>query len=47
MYIVKGYDSGGLFCLPLHDVCNKSMNNVISNGLYRDFVTSILVVCRG
>jgi hypothetical protein len=30
----KGYDSGGLFRLSLHDVCNKSVNNVISNELY-------------
>jgi hypothetical protein len=30
----KGYDSGGLFRLSLHDVCNKSVNNVISNESY-------------
>jgi hypothetical protein len=28
-FVVKGYDIGGLFCLSLHDMCNKSMNNVI------------------
>jgi hypothetical protein len=33
-FIGKGYDSGGLFHLSLHDVCNKSMNNVISNESY-------------
>jgi hypothetical protein len=27
----KCYDSGGLFRLSLHDTCNKSMNNVVSN----------------
>ena len=30
----KCYDSGGLFRLSLHDVCNKFVNNVISNELY-------------
>jgi hypothetical protein len=30
----KGYHSGGLFYLYLHDVCNKSVNNVISNDSY-------------
>jgi hypothetical protein len=30
----KGYNSGGLFRLSLHDVCNKSVNNVISNESY-------------
>jgi hypothetical protein len=30
----KGYDSGGLFRLSLHDVCNKVVNNVISNESY-------------
>jgi hypothetical protein len=33
-FVGKGYDSGGLFRLSLHDVCNKSMNNVISNESY-------------
>ena len=33
-FVGKGYDSGGLFCLSLHDVCNKSVNNVISNESY-------------
>jgi hypothetical protein len=28
-FVGKGYDSGGLFRLSLHDVCNKSVNNVI------------------
>jgi hypothetical protein len=27
----KGYDSGDLFCLSLHDTCNKSVNNIIPN----------------
>jgi hypothetical protein len=27
-FVRKGYDSGGLFHLSLHDVCNKSVNNV-------------------
>jgi hypothetical protein len=30
-FVGKGYDNGGLFRLSLHDVCNKSTNNVISN----------------
>ena len=30
----KGYDSGGLFRLSLHDVCNRSVNNVVSNESY-------------
>jgi hypothetical protein len=30
----KGYNSGGLFCLSLHDACNKSLNNVVSNESY-------------
>jgi hypothetical protein len=33
-FVGKGYDSGGLFCLSLHDACNKSVNNVISNESY-------------
>jgi hypothetical protein len=33
-FVGKGYDSGALFRLSLHDVCNKSVNNVISNELY-------------
>jgi hypothetical protein len=33
-FVEKGYDSGGLFRLSLHDVCNKSMNNVILNESY-------------
>jgi hypothetical protein len=33
-FVGKGYDSGGLCRLSLHDVCNKSVNNVISNELY-------------
>jgi hypothetical protein len=33
-FVGKGYDSGGLFRLSLHDVCNKSVNNVISNESY-------------
>jgi hypothetical protein len=48
-FVAKGYDSGGLFHLSLHDVCNKFVNNVISNESYiwhHDFVTSILVVSR-
>jgi hypothetical protein len=32
-FVGKGYDSGGLFSLYLHDVCNESVNNVISNEL--------------
>jgi hypothetical protein len=27
-FVGKGYDSGGLFHLSLHDTCNKSANNV-------------------
>jgi hypothetical protein len=34
IFVGKGYDSGGLFLLSLHDVCNKYVNNVISNELY-------------
>jgi hypothetical protein len=34
IFVEKGYDSGGLFHLSLHDVCNKSMNNVILNESY-------------
>jgi hypothetical protein len=30
----KGYDGGGLSRLSLHDVCNKFVNNVISNESY-------------
>jgi hypothetical protein len=33
-FVGKCYDSGGLFCLSLHDVCNKSVNNVILNESY-------------
>jgi hypothetical protein len=33
-FVGKGYDNGGLFRLSLHDVCNKSVNNVISNVSY-------------
>ena len=33
-FVEKGYESGGLFRLSLHDVCNKSVNNVISNESY-------------
>jgi hypothetical protein len=33
-FVGKGYDSGSLFRLFLHDVCNKSVNNVISNESY-------------
>jgi hypothetical protein len=33
-FVEKGYDGGGLFRLSLHDVCNKSVNNVISNESY-------------
>jgi hypothetical protein len=33
-FVGKGYDSGGLFRLSLHDVCNKFVNNVISNESY-------------
>jgi hypothetical protein len=33
-FVGKGYDSGGLFRLSLHDVCNKSVNNEISNESY-------------
>jgi hypothetical protein len=33
-FVGKGYDSEGLFRLSLHDVCNKSVNNVISNKSY-------------
>jgi hypothetical protein len=33
-FVRKCYDSGGLFCLSLHDVCNKPVNNVISNESY-------------
>jgi hypothetical protein len=30
-FVGKGYDSGGLFRLSLHDMCKKSVNNIISN----------------
>jgi hypothetical protein len=30
-FVGKGYDSGGLFRLSLHDTCNKSVNNIVSN----------------
>jgi hypothetical protein len=30
-FIGKGYDSGGLFLLSLHDTCNKSLNNIFLN----------------
>jgi hypothetical protein len=33
-FVEKGYDSGCLFRLSLHDMCNKSVNNVISNESY-------------
>jgi hypothetical protein len=33
-FVGKGYDSGGLFRLSLHDVCNKFVNNVISIESY-------------
>jgi hypothetical protein len=33
-FVGKGYDSGDLFRLSLYDVCNKSVNNVISNESY-------------
>jgi hypothetical protein len=33
-FVGKGYDSRGLFRLSLHDVCNKSVNNVILNKSY-------------
>jgi hypothetical protein len=32
-FVGKGYDSGSLFRLSLHDTCNKSMNNIVSNEL--------------
>jgi hypothetical protein len=31
IFVGKGYDYGGLFHLSLHDLCNKVVNNVISN----------------
>jgi hypothetical protein len=49
-FVRKGYDSGGLFCLSLHDVCNKYVNNVISNASHiwhSRLCHIILVVCRG
>jgi hypothetical protein len=30
-FVGKGYNSGGLFRLSLHDTCKKSVNNVVSN----------------
>jgi hypothetical protein len=33
-FVGKGYDSGGLFRLSFHNVCNKSVNSVISNESY-------------
>jgi hypothetical protein len=33
-FVGKSYDSEGLFRLSLHDVCNKSVNNAISNESY-------------
>jgi hypothetical protein len=30
-FVGKGYDSGALFRLSLHDTYNKSVNNVVSN----------------
>jgi hypothetical protein len=30
-FVGKGYDNEDLFHLYLHDTCNKSMNNVVSN----------------
>jgi hypothetical protein len=33
-FVGKGYDSGGLFHLSLHYVCNESVNNVISKESY-------------
>jgi hypothetical protein len=30
-FVEKGYDSGGLLRLSLHDTCNKSVNNIVSN----------------
>jgi hypothetical protein len=38
-FVGKGYDSEGLFRLSLHDVCNKSVNNVTSNKSYFTFTT--------
>jgi hypothetical protein len=32
-FVGNGYDSEGLFCLSLHDTCNKSVNNIVSNEL--------------
>jgi hypothetical protein len=34
IFVGNVYDSGGLFRLSLHDVCNKSVNNVISKESY-------------
>jgi hypothetical protein len=33
-FVGKDCESGGLFHISLHDVCNKSVNNVISNESY-------------
>jgi hypothetical protein len=30
-FVGKGYDCGGLFRLSLHDMCNKTVNNVVSD----------------
>jgi hypothetical protein len=49
-YVGKDYDSGGWFRLFLHDVCNKSVNNMISNESYICHLQLChinLVVCRG
>ena len=34
IFVGKGSDSGDLFHLFLYDVCNKSVNNFISNESY-------------
>jgi hypothetical protein len=31
IFVGKGYDGGDLFRLSLHDTCNKSVNNIVSN----------------
>jgi hypothetical protein len=33
-FVGNGYGSGGLFRLSLHDLCNKSVNNMILNESY-------------
>ena len=30
-FVGKCYDNEGLFHLSLHDTCNKSVNNIVSN----------------